>query len=159
MTRFENASKEWVAKTVKQWLIDEGLPVTEQKDEQTDFKFATRQGTTNINIGFHKASIDSLIVLGNLHFESGEQSMIRYTKTKRELIYDLEMLFIQMNLDFILKTNSVDQEFIIEDIILQKTIYFDDLSKDKFFGVLSSIFNCLKLLALKFELLARSRQP
>jgi hypothetical protein len=84
-------------------------------------------------------------VLGNLHFESEEQSMIRYTKTKRELIYDLEMLFIQMNLDFILKTDSIDQEFTIEDIILQKTIYFDDLSKDKFFGVLSSIFNCLKL--------------
>jgi hypothetical protein len=153
--RSENTSKEQVAKTVRRWLKDEGLPVWERKDDQTDFNFATRQGNTNINIGFHKTSIDSLIVQGNLHFEQQEQTMLRYTKTKHDLIYELEILFIQMNLDFILKTNNLQEEFTIEDIILQKTIYFDGLSKDRLFNVLSLIFNCLKVLIFKFNSLGR----
>ena len=80
MTRFENTSKEQVAKSVKQWLIDEGLPVSDYKDEQTDFNFATRQGNININVGFHKSSIDSLIIMGKIHFESQEQWSLRINK-------------------------------------------------------------------------------
>ena len=81
--------------------------------------------------------------------------MLRYTKTKRELLFDVEILFIQKDVDFILGANIGQQEFTIEDIILQKTIYFDGLSKDRFYNVLSQIYNCLNLLMLKFLLLGR----
>jgi hypothetical protein len=157
MSPFGSFTKEEVAEKVTQWLTEEGLPVREFKDHQADINLATRQGNTNINIGFHKSSLDSLIVVGNLHFEEQEQSMIRYTKTKREMLYDLEISFLHMNLDFVLNINDEQQEFTIEDIKLQKAIYFDGLTKDKFFDVISAIYNCFKVLKLKFELLGRQR--
>jgi hypothetical protein len=157
MQHFGKHSKSEVAGKVIQWLIEEGLPVSQYKDDQADINIATRQGNVNINIGFHKDSIDSLIVIGKLHFEEQKQSMFRYTRTKREMLYDLELSFLQMNLDFILNVNNEQQEFTIEDINLQKIIYFDGLSKDKLFNVMSAIFNCLKVLGLKFQLLGRQR--
>jgi hypothetical protein len=155
MSRFDNLTKEEVAKQIKQWIIEEGIPVDDFPDVQTDFNFVVIRSNTRINIGFHKTSTDSIIVAGNIHFEEQEQSMFRYTKTKREMLYDLEMSFLQMNLDFILNVNNEQQEFTIEDIKLQKTIYFDGLTKDKLFDVMSAIFNCFKVLKLKFELLGR----
>lgn len=158
MSRFDSLTKEDVAKQVKRWIIEEGLPVEDFPDDKIDFNFVITRGTTKINIGFHKTSIDSIIVAGNLHFEEYEQSMIRNMKTKREMLYDLEMVFLQMKLDFILNITTKNQEFTIEDIKLQKTIYFDGLTKDKLFDVISAIFNSLKVIGLKFELLGRQAQ-
>jgi hypothetical protein len=158
MSRFDSLTKEEVANQVRRWIIEEGVPVNDFSDDQTDFHFVITRGSTVVNIGFHKTSIDSLIVLGGFHFAPQEQSVFRYTKTKREMLYDLEISFLHMNLDFILNINNEQQEFSIEDIKLQKTIYFDGLTKDKLFDVMSAIFNCLKALRLKFELLGRQRQ-
>ena len=74
---------------------------------------------------------------------------------KREFLYDIEMFFIQMNLDYVLSSSSKDGEFTVKDIKLQKTIYFDGLTKDRLFDIMSSIFNCLKLLKAKFLLLGK----
>lgn len=155
MTRFENRSKNEVAAVVKQWLLDEGLPVEDFKDENAEINYATKQSGIKINIGFHKQSKDSLIILGGIYLEPQEQEMFIYTKVKREFLYDIEMLFIQMNLDHVFSSSSSDGEFTLEDIKLQKTIYFDGLSKDRLFDIMSSIFNCLKLLKTKFLLLGR----
>ncbi len=89
-------------------------------------------------MGFHKTSIDSIIIVGAIALEPDEQSMFRYTKTKREFLYDIELAFLQMNLDFIIDIPP-NEEFTIENIKLQKTIYFDGLSKDHFFDIISSI--------------------
>jgi hypothetical protein len=84
--------------------------------------------------------------------------MTRHARTKKELSYDIEKIFIQMNLDYLLKSNVIDGEFTVEDIILRKTIYFDGLSKDKFFNIISLIYNCFKILVGKSMLLGIQRQ-
>jgi hypothetical protein len=134
MSKFENSSKEEVAKTVKQWLIDEGVSVEDHEDPDSDYNFKTIFGSKIIHIAFHKSSRDSLIVLGRVRFETDEQKMLRYTKTKRELLFDAETLQ------------------------LQKTIFFDGLSKDRFFGAVHQISNCLQLLMLQFLLLGRANR-
>ena len=145
--------------TIKQWLLDEELVVHDDiNSDETNFNFKFKQGDTNMNVAFYKKSKDSLAVGGKLVFEPQEQSMIRYTSTKKELLYDMEKLFIQMNLDYLLKSNVKNGEFTIEDIILQKTIFFDGLSKDKFFDVISLIYNCFKILVSKLMLLGSLQQ-
>jgi hypothetical protein len=155
VTKYENQSKYEVANVIKEWLVEEGLPVEDFEDENTDINYATKQGGVKINIGFHKRSKNSLIVMGGVHLETQEQEMFRYTKVKREFLYDIEMFFIQMNLDYVLSSSSKDGEFTVKDIKLQKTIYFDGLTKDRLFDIMSSIFNCLKLLKAKFLLLGK----
>jgi hypothetical protein len=158
MSTFENSSKEVVARTVKQWLIDEGLPADDVKDLNCDYNFKTAYGSKNIHVAFHKRSKDSLIIIGKVHFEPDQQVMLRYTKTKREILFDIETLFIMKDVDFILETNTKEQEFTIEDIKLQKTIFFDGLSKDRFYSVLYQVSNCLQLLILQFLLLGRGKK-
>jgi hypothetical protein len=84
--------------------------------------------------------------------------MLKYTKTKVEFLLDVQIAFLQQNLDFIIEpTNNRANEFSISDIKLQKTIYFDGLTKDRFFDIVSAIYNCLKILDLKFKLLGRPK--
>ena len=158
LTKFQNANKEVVAMTVKQWLQEEELALHDINSDKTDFYFAFKQGNINMNVGFYKKRKDSLIVSGNLEFGPQEQKMTRYARTKKELSYDIEKIFIQMNLDYVLKSNIIDGEFTVDDIILRKTIYFDGLSKDKFFDITSSIYNCFKILVGKLMLLGIQHQ-
>jgi hypothetical protein len=158
MSKFENASKDEVAKTVKHWLIDEGLPAKDFEDPNSDYNFETIHGKRNIHVAFHKTSRDSLIIAGKVYFGPAEQGMLRYTKTKREILFDVETLFIMKEVDFLLEAITEHKEFTIENIKLQKTIFFDGLSKDRFFNVLHQISNCLQLLMLQFLLLGRAKK-
>jgi hypothetical protein len=153
MTRLENASKEKVVKIVQKWLTEEEYSIEPYPDVNTDYNFRIVKGNIVMHVGFHKRYEDSLIIVGKVGFNPQEQSMLRYTKTKHELLYELEIVFTQLNIEFRLNPIVVEGEYSIEDIQLIKTLYFDGLTKQSFFDVLGAIFNCLKLLITKFDLL------
>jgi hypothetical protein len=63
-----------------------------------------------------------------------------------------------MNLDFTVDdTNSAEDEFSISDIQIQKTIFFDCLSKDRLFDIVVSIFNCINVVGMRFILFGREK--
>ena len=111
------------------------------------------KSNTQLHIGQHKESKDSVIINGSVIFTGDEQNMLRYLKTKRGLLYELEIVFALANIDFSLKPNVTTDEFTIEDTQLSKTIYYDALTKQSFFDALLSIFNCVKLIRERFKLL------
>jgi hypothetical protein len=74
---------------------------------------------------------------GKIRFNPQEQSIIKYTTTKLELLYDIEIIYS------------------LEDIRLFKTLYFDGLTKQSFFDSLVGIFHCLRLIMAKFDIIAR----
>jgi hypothetical protein len=51
LAKFQNANKEVVAMTVKQWLSDEELVVHDINSDKTDFKFTFKLGNTTMNVG------------------------------------------------------------------------------------------------------------
>jgi hypothetical protein len=106
-----------------------------------------------MNVVFHKRSEDRLIIAGNLTFGPEEQAMLRYTITKRELVFDIEMLCTQLNLEFSMNPVKDKGEYSLEDIGLSKTLYFDGLTKQSFFDSLNAMFNCLRLIISKFLML------
>ncbi len=141
---------------VREWLEEEGLSVEYLDDEDTDVRCVVIKDNIILNIGFLKASKDSLIVSGKIGLQPYEQDMLRLTK--RELIYDLEIVFLKMNLDFTIDTNnSLDNGFSISDMQIQKTVFFDGLSKDRLFDIMVSIFNCMNVLKMKFNLLGATK--
>jgi hypothetical protein len=158
MSDVSKMDKFQVAELVKGWLSEEGLTAQDFPDASADVAFAFSQGNSKINVGFHKTSVDSLMIIGGIILEPQEQTMLKYTKTKVEFLLDVQIAFLQQNLDFIIEpTNNRANEFSISDIKLQKTIYFDGLTKDRFFDIVSAIYNCLKILDLKFKLLGRPK--
>jgi len=152
-------NKKEVAHLVKDWLEEEGLAIEYLDDEDTDVKCVVTKDNIILNIGFLKASKDSLIVSGKVGPQLYQQDMQESTKIKRDSLYELEIVFLQMNLDFTIDNTSGSsvEEITISDIQIQKTIFFDGLSKDRLFDIMVSIFNCMDVVRMKFRLLGRTQ--
>jgi hypothetical protein len=142
---------------VKKWLQEEEYDdITSIPNENTDYNFRITKMNMVMNVMFHKRSEDSLIIAGNLTFGPQEQAMLRYTITKRELLFDIEMLCTQLNLEFSMNPAKDKGEYSLGDIGLSKTLYFDGLTKQIFFDSLNAIFNCLRLIISKFLMLGQT---
>ncbi len=142
---------------VKDWLEEEGWATEYLDDEDTDVNCVVIKDNIMLNIAFLKAAKDSLIVSGKVGIQPDPQDVLESTKLKRESLYDLEIVFLQMNLDFTIDdTNSAGDEFSISDMQIQKTVFFDGLSKDRLFEIMVSIFNCTNVVRMKFVLLGRT---
>ncbi len=143
---------------VKDWLEEEGLAIEYLDDEDTDVKCGIIKDNIILNIGFLKASKDSLIVSGKVGLQLYEQDLQELAKLKRDSLYDLETVFLQMNLDFTIDTTgSPDKEISISEIQIQKTIFFDGLTKDRLFDIMVSIFNCMNVVRMKFSILGMNK--
>src|ERR687885_1844592 len=94
-------SKQEAVDTVKRWLKEEEYEVSLVPDESADYNFMIVKGYMVLNVGFHKKSSDSLIVGGKIIFNPQEQSIIRHTTTKLELLYDIEIICAQLNLELV----------------------------------------------------------
>ena len=125
-------SKQEAVDTVKRWLKEEEYEVSLVPDESTDYNFMIVKGYMVLNVGFHKRSTDSLIVGGKIRFNPEEQSIIKYTTTKLELLYDIEIICAQLNLELVTTPVKENGEYSLEDIRLFKTLYFDGLTKQSF---------------------------
>ena len=149
-------SKQEAVDTVKRWLKEEEYEVSLVPDESTDYNFMIVKGYMVLNIGFHKRSSDSLIVGGKIRFNPEEQSIIKYITTNLELLYDIDIICAQLNLELVTTPVKENGEYSLEDIRLFKTLYFDGLTKQSFFDSLIGIFHCFRLIVAKFDIIART---
>ena len=149
-------SKQEAVDVVKKWLKEEEYEVSLVPDETTDYNFIIVKGYMVLNIGFHKTSNDSLIVGGKIRFNPEEQSIIKYITTNLELLYDIDIICAQLNLELVTTPVKENGEYSLEDIRLFKTLYFDGLTKQSFFDSLVGIFHCLRLIVAKFDILGRT---
>ena len=148
-------SKQEAVDAIKRWLKEEEYEVSLVPDESTDYSFMIVKGYMVLNVGFHKRSTDSLIVGGKIRFSPEEQSIIKYITTNLELLYDIEIICAQLNLELVTTPVKENGEYSLEDIRLFKTLYFDGLTKQSFFDSLVGIFHCLRLIMAKFDIIAR----
>lgn len=149
-------SKQEAVDTVNRWLKEEEYEVSLVPDESTDYNFMIVKGYMVLNIGFHKRSSDSLIVGGKIRFNPEEQSIIKYITTNLELLYDIDIMCAQLNLELVTTPVKENGEYSLEDIRLFKTLYFDGLTKQGFIDSLIGIFHCFRLIVAKFDIIART---
>ena len=110
-------SKQEAVDTVKRWLEEEEYEVSLVPDENADNNFMIVKGYMVSNVGFHKRSSDSVIVGGKIIFTPQEQSKIRYTTTKLELLYDIEIICAQLNLELVTTPVRENGEYSLEEIL------------------------------------------
>jgi hypothetical protein len=149
-------SKQEAIDTVKRWLKEEEYEVSLVPDESTDYSFMIVKGYMVLNVGFHKRSTDSLIVGGKIRFSPEEQSIIKYLTTNLELLYDIDIICAQLNLELVTTPVKENGDYSLEDIRLFKTLYFDGLTKQSFFDSLTGILHCFRLIVAKFDIMART---
>ncbi len=149
-------SKQEAVDTVKRWLKEEEYEVSLVPDESTDYNFMIVKGYMVLNIGFHKRSSDSLIVGGKIRFNPEEKSIIKSITTNLELLYDIDVICAQLNLELVTTPVKENGEYSLEDIQLFKTLYFDGLTKQSFIDSLIAIFHCFRLIVAKFDIIART---
>ena len=132
-----------------------GLAPEYLDDEDAYFNYVVINVSVILNISFLKAAKDSLIVSGKAGIQPNQENEVQGpTKLMKESLYDLEIVILQMNLDFTIdSTNSEGEEFSISDIQVQRKEFFDGLSKDRLFETMALIFNCLNVARMKFVLL------
>ena len=131
------------ADKIRQWLKEEDFEFNERPDKETKLTIDIIEDKyTIISIAFHKDSLDSIIIAAHIHFNENEQNMLKSLKTKTEIVRDIRKFIIQMHLDprFPIFADS------IKNIFFQKTIYFDGLTKDRFFEVLTDISNTISFI-------------
>jgi hypothetical protein len=86
---------------VKDWLKEEGVTTEYLDDEETDVNCAVIKDNVLLNISFLKAAKDSLIVSGKVGIQPNQEDEVQNpTKLMKESLYDLEIVILQMNLDF-----------------------------------------------------------
>ena len=144
---------------VKDWLEEEGLTTEYLDDEDTDVNCVVIKDNIILNVSFLKAAKDSLIISGKVAIQPRYQEDVQEsTKLERGSLYDLEIVFLQMNMDFAIdNASSVRDDISISDIQIQKTVFFDGLSKDRLFDIMVSIFNCINVVRMKFVLLGQTK--
>lgn len=158
MTDYTNFNKFQVSNIVKKWMEEEGYTVHDYKDENTDINYYIDKANTKIHIGFHKSSKDSLIIMGKITPSAEEQNMLKYLKSKDEFYSEIKIELLRMNLEVIINTiDDPDYQFIITDIVLQKTLYFDGLTKDRFYEIMTTVFNCIQILRTSFHMLGKRK--
>src|SRR5215217_7902667 len=133
-------SKQEAVDTVKRWLKEEEYEVSLVPDETTDYNFMIVKGYMVLNIRFHKTSSDSL----------------KSITTNLELLYDIDIICAQLNLELVTTPVKENGEYSLEDIGLFKTLYFDGLTKQSFIDLLIGIFHCFRLIVAKFDIIART---
>ena len=125
-------SKEEYSEKIRKWLNDKGCtPKESNTDGDSGFIFTFKD--TTMSAGFIKDFHDSITVAWTVTFNEIEQKMIKYVK-KNEIL-EMKKLLCQLHLvyDFTTKGES------IEEIYICREIFFDVLTKDKFYDAVFDI--------------------
>ena len=134
--------KEYADK-IKKWIKEEAYEFDERPDIETKLTIDIKEDKyTIISIAFHKDSLDSIIIAANMEFNEKEQNMLKSLKNRNEIVWDIRKFLILMHLDprFPIITDN------IKELYFQKIIFFDNLTKDRFFEVLTDISNSISLI-------------
>jgi hypothetical protein len=141
------------ANKIKSWLEEEGLEHSEISDPNTKLTFSVKSGGNVISVGFHKDSKDSIIIKSQITFSDEEQHMLKFVKTKYDIVWQLQRFLVQMRLEPIIKWN--ENRDAIETLAFQRTIFYDGLTKDRFYEVLTDVFHCTNIIRESFVRLGK----
>ena len=139
------------AERIKKWLREEGLNPTDRVNPNTNVTFDISVHENLISVGFHKTSRDSIIIGTNIIFSDDEQKMLKFLKSRNDILWDLQKFLVQLHLEPTFKWNKDS----LEKISFQKTLYFDNLTKDRFYEVLGDCFHSINVIREGFLNLGR----
>ncbi len=130
-----NEKKE-VIKKIQKWLNEEFIEFINIDNPLADYQINTKN--PNQTICLPKNKIDSIEFVTAIFFTTEDQKTyiaLKNTEEKLRIIWELQRSLLEINLEYEVKPNFDN----LESIILKKTVYFDNLSKDKFMDTIFTL--------------------
>ena len=130
-----NEKKE-VIKKIQKWLNEEFIEFINIDNPLADCQINTKN--PNQTICLHKNKIDSIEFVTVIFFTIEDQkayTALKNNEEKLRIIWELQRSLLEINLEYEVKPNFDN----LESIILKKTVYFDNLSKDKFMDTIFTL--------------------
>ena len=130
-----NEKKE-VIKKIQKWLNEEFIEFINIDNPLADCQINTKN--PNQTICLPKNKIDSIEFVTAIFFTTEDQKTyiaLKNTEEKLRIIWELQRSLLEINLEYEVKPNFDN----LESIILKKTVYFDNLIKDKFMDTIFTL--------------------
>ena len=130
-----NEKKE-VIKKIQKWLSEEFIEFINIDNPLADYQINTKN--PNQTICLPKNKIDSIEFVTAIFFTTEDQKTyiaLKNTEEKLRIIWELQRSLLEINLEYDVKPNFDN----LESIILKKTVYFDNLIKDKFMDTIFTL--------------------
>ena len=130
-----NEKKE-VIKKIQKWLNEEFIEFINIDNPLADYQINTKN--PNQTICLPKNKIDSIEFVTAIFFTIEDQKAyiaLKNNEEKLRIIWELQRSLLEINLEYEVKPNFDN----LESIILKKTVYFDNLSKDKFMDTIFTL--------------------
>jgi hypothetical protein len=104
----------------------------------------------NVNVLFDRVQPHKLIIKTTADFDEDDKRsyFILTEDEKKEFLLDIEILLIQINVIYIISPEPPRK---IDSIELTKQIYFDALTRDKFFDGILAILRGLQVVRLNYN--------
>jgi hypothetical protein len=150
----QNASKMMqtseVGKRIEAWLDDEGFSVWKFAGESSRFSFkTTRDECPPLLVLQPQSKADSLLVMSDVRFtDEGQEKLLALPKKEREfMLFDLKMVLLstECRCQFIPSSESWTA------IRISKPVFYDGLSKDRFFETMDTVARAVSLVILTFQ--------
>lgn len=138
-----------IQKRIEKWLHDEGFAVWEFDDDGSRFSYkANRDDSLPLSIFQPEDKNDSILVVGDIRLSEESQRKLSATPEERRfMLYEFRMVLLstECRWQFIPSSESW------KAIRISKAIFYDGLSKDRFFETLDIVTRAVSSVMLAFQ--------
>ncbi len=138
-----------VGKRIEEWLDDEGFSVWKLADENSRFSFKmTRDECPPLLVLQPQSKSDSLIVTSDVRLtDEGQEKLLALPKEREFMLFDLKMVLLstECRCQFMPSSKSW------KSIRVSKPVFYDGLTKDRFFETVDVVSRAVSLVILTFQ--------
>lgn len=139
-----------VGKKIEKWLGDEGFNTWKSAEENCHFSYkATRKDCQPLLVFQPQSKIDSFSVAGDMKLSRESQKKLGEIpeKQRRFMFFDFKMALLSTECHWQFTPSSESWK----TVRVSKTVFYDGLSKDRFFETVDSVTRAMSLVILTFQ--------
>jgi hypothetical protein len=141
---------------IMKWLQDEKWRYNIEKDDDSIFNLVVHPNESdNVKVIITDVQAQKIAIITRISFrEMDITAYVRLSESaKREFLMSLEILLIQINIIYRVFPNPPHE---IHGMELQRNIYFDGLTTDKFFDSIVALLRGLRIFRMSYHSLYES---
>lgn len=139
-----------VKKRIEKWLLDEGFAVWEFADENSHFAYkANRDDCLPLSIFQPQNKNDSVLVVGDIRLSEESQKKLSAApeEERKFMLYEFRMVLLSTECRWRFIPSSESWKA----IRISKAVFYDGLSKDRFFGTVDVVTRAISSVILAFQ--------
>ncbi|MDQ4100580.1 MAG: DUF2299 family protein [Thermoproteota archaeon] len=147
------AKQQEMIDNVIRWLKDEGYEPEDVTDMHPDTAYFAKvkiNERSGFHVGFSTEQLDSVVISEMIAMDKDYQNAYKSLPVLEQtnFFYDLKLALLQMNVMYNLESGFRE----LKSVTVVKPIYFDGLTKDKFFDTVFTVHHAIEIARTKLGL-------